>query len=130
MHIASELPLKSGLFGSFVNVKLKNLTLYQVFLLNLLFLSKDGPYFVGVGGGAVHPASTMVTGQDYGSGKTQMYIDVSKLAAVFEKQPGITESLLGFYVLAAGPYAVEGVRSHPLPNPQKWQKVHFFAILQ
>jgi len=50
----------------------------------------------------------MVTGQDYGSGKTQMYIDVSKLAAVFEKQPGITESLLGFYVLAAGPYAWGG----------------------
>ena len=32
-----------------MNVKLKNLTLYQVFLLNLLFLSKEGPYFVGVG---------------------------------------------------------------------------------
>ena len=73
----------------------------------------------------------MVTGQDYGSGKTQMYIDISKLAAVFEKQPGITESLLGFYVLAAGPYAGGGGAVAPPPKSTKVAKsplLCYFAI--
>ena len=37
---------------------------------------------------------------DYGSGNHQMYIGVSKLAAILEeKKPGITEALIGFHAL-------------------------------